>query len=71
MWEVRCEKAVVVGFILGEQGSEREYLVDPSDINWAVGGSVDGWCMGGIQANDGVSCVLITYTRGGFICALF
>lgn len=55
MWEVRCDRGVAVGFILGAGGSEREYSVDPADINWAEGGSVDGWCMGGIQANDRAS----------------
>jgi Eukaryotic aspartyl protease len=55
MWEVRCDHGVAVGFVLGAEGSEREYSVDPADINWAEGGSVDGWCMGGIQANDRAS----------------
>lgn len=55
MWEVRCDRGVAVGFILGGGGSEREYSVDPADISWAEGGSVDGWCMGGIQANDEAS----------------
>lgn len=55
MWEVRCDRGVAVGFILGGGGSEREYSVDPADISWAEGGSVDGWCMGGIQANDEVN----------------
>jgi hypothetical protein len=52
MWEVRCDLGIAMGFVLGEAGSEREYPVDPADVNWAEGGSVDGWCMGGIQAND-------------------
>ena len=52
MWEVRCDRGVAVGFILGEKGSEQEYPVDPEDISWADSGSADGWCMGGIQAND-------------------
>lgn len=54
MWEVRCDRGVSVSFVLGDHGSEREYPVDPGDINWEEGGSSGGWCMGGIQANDGV-----------------
>lgn len=54
MWEVRCDRGVSVSFVLGDNGSEREYTVDPGDINWEEGGSSNGWCMGGIQANDGV-----------------
>lgn len=52
-WEVKCDRGVILGFVLGDNG--REYPVDPGDINWAEGGSGDGWCMGGIQANDGAS----------------
>ncbi|KAF9458653.1 aspartic peptidase domain-containing protein [Collybia nuda] len=55
MWEVRCDRGVSVSFVLGDYGSEREYPLDPSDINWEEGGSSGGWCMGGIQANDGVN----------------
>ncbi|KZT11415.1 acid protease [Laetiporus sulphureus 93-53] len=54
-WQVRCNRAVVVGFILGDAGNQKEYVIDPSDISWEQGsGKQDGWCMGGIQANDGV-----------------
>lgn len=55
LWEVRCNLGVSVSFLLGEKGNEQAYPVDPSDINWKEGGSEDGWCMGGIQANDGVT----------------
>lgn len=54
MWEVRCDRGVSVSFVLGDNGSEREYPIDPGDINWEEGGSSGGWCMGGVQANDGV-----------------
>jgi hypothetical protein len=57
MWEVRCDLGIAMAFVLGEAGSEREYPVDPEDINWIEGGSVDGWCMGGIQANDRASII--------------
>ncbi|KAI0035740.1 aspartic peptidase domain-containing protein [Vararia minispora EC-137] len=53
-WEVRCTRAVVVGFVLGSGGSKREFLVDPSDISWRPS-TEDGWCTGGIQANDDVN----------------
>lgn len=55
IWQVSCRKSLVVGVVLGE---EREFLIDPADISWAEGGSSDGWCMGGIQANDDVSSCL-------------
>lgn len=54
LWEIRCDRGVSVSFVLGESGSEQAFAVDPRDINWEEGGSEDGWCMGGIQANDGV-----------------
>ncbi|KAI0374768.1 acid protease [Pilatotrama ljubarskyi] len=53
-WEVPCNRAVVVGMVLGEGDTQKEYIVDPADISWKEG-SVDGeWCLGGIQSNDGV-----------------
>ena len=58
LYDVRCEAALVVGFVLGRrgEGQKREFMVDPGDVSWAEGGSSsDGWCMGGIQANDNVS----------------
>ncbi|TFK55194.1 acid protease [Heliocybe sulcata] len=55
-WEVKCERAVRVGFLLGsEEGKGSEYVVDPSDVSWSAGGKSDGWCLGGVQANDGVN----------------
>ncbi|RDB20974.1 Chymosin [Hypsizygus marmoreus] len=55
LWEVKCDRGVSVSFLLGEKGNERPYPVNPSDVNWEEGGSEDGWCMGGIQPNDGVN----------------
>jgi len=55
MYEVRCDKAVNVGFVLGLPDNNREFFIDPADISWAEGGQSEGWCIGGIQANDGVS----------------
>jgi hypothetical protein len=58
MWEVRCERGVKVGLVLGDGadgGNEgKEYFLNPADVNWKEGGSNDGWCMGGIQPNDRV-----------------
>ena len=54
LWEVQCERGVIVGFVLGESGSANEYVVHPGDINWATGANGSEWCMGGVQANDGV-----------------
>lgn len=54
-WEVRCERAVSVGFVLGEKDGAREYVVDPTDISWVPSGEELGWCVGGVQANDHVN----------------
>jgi len=53
MWEVRCEKAVILGFVFGTEGNEKEFVADPGDFSWEK--NEDGWCIGGIQANDGVN----------------
>lgn len=55
MWEVRCNRGVVVGLILGENDSKNEYPIHPRDMSWQEGGNSDGWCLGGIQANDQVN----------------
>ncbi|KAI0646935.1 acid protease [Trametes meyenii] len=53
-WEVLCNRAVIVGVVLGEGASQQEYTIDPVDIAWKES-SVDGeWCLGGLQGNDGV-----------------
>jgi hypothetical protein len=54
LWEVRCDRAVDVRFAFGQGDEGREYAVHPEDISWAMGGQGDGWCMGGVQVNDGV-----------------
>lgn len=54
MWEIRCAKAVMMGMVFGTEDNEKEFILDPSDISWAEGGQKDGWCIGGIQANDDV-----------------
>jgi hypothetical protein len=58
LWEVRCERGVLVGFVLGDgpDGGKggKEYVLHPSDISWKEDGEVDGWCIGGVQANDKV-----------------
>ncbi|KAJ3860044.1 aspartic peptidase domain-containing protein [Lentinula novae-zelandiae] len=53
-WQVRCEKALIVGFVFGQGGSYKEFLLDPADISWEEGQSKNGWCLGGVQANDEV-----------------
>ncbi|EPT05963.1 hypothetical protein FOMPIDRAFT_1026836 [Fomitopsis schrenkii] len=53
-WQVRCNRAAVVGLVLGDGDNQKEFVLDPADVNWEPGTSQDGWCMGGIQANDGV-----------------
>ncbi|KAJ3728740.1 acid protease [Lentinula raphanica] len=54
LWQVRCEKAITVGFVLGPEDSSHEFALDPADVNWEEGGSNNGWCLGGIQASDEV-----------------
>ncbi|KAI0705835.1 acid protease [Cytidiella melzeri] len=54
-WQVRCDRAIAVGFVLGEGDSLKEYVIDPEDLSWMQGGKDGEWCTGGIQANDGVS----------------
>ncbi|KAI0079979.1 acid protease [Panus rudis PR-1116 ss-1] len=54
-WEVRCDRSISVGFVLGQDDSQREYFVDPADVSWKSGSHHSEWCMGGFQANDGVS----------------
>lgn len=54
-WEVQCNRAVSVGFVLGDDktGSVKEYMVDPLDINQQTS-NVNGWCTAGIQPSDSV-----------------
>lgn len=53
-WQVRCDRAIVIGFVLGDSSSQKEYTVDPADISWEEGGKDGDWCVGGVQANDQV-----------------
>ncbi|KAH8117268.1 acid protease [Phellopilus nigrolimitatus] len=54
-WKVRCDHAVTVGLVLGNDTTRKETILDPSDVSWMPAGhSADGWCLGGIQSNDGV-----------------
>lgn len=55
-WVVRCNHVISVGLVLGNDTVHREIPLDPSDVSWwPPGSSSDGWCLGGIQSNDGVS----------------
>lgn len=53
-WQVRCERAVDVRIKLGNSDTAKEYPLHPEDVSWAEGETHDGWCTGGIQANNGV-----------------
>lgn len=53
-WEVQCNRAVNVGFELGDDGGSKNYTVHPSDISWGESRSSGGWCMGGVQENNAV-----------------
>jgi len=68
MWEVKCTRAVTVGFNLGDEGNSKEYTVHPADINWGETMSSDGWCLGGVQANDGVSMLSVCSANLRLIC---
>ena len=52
-WQVRCNRAVTIGFVLGDHESMKEYAVDPVDIN-LQGVDPEGWCIAGIQPSDKV-----------------
>lgn len=53
-WQVRCDRAMLVGFVLGHDESQTEYILDPADLSWMEGGKDGDWCLGGVQANNGV-----------------
>ncbi|KAG1900796.1 aspartic peptidase domain-containing protein [Suillus fuscotomentosus] len=53
-WQVRCDRAVDVRIKLGNSDTAKEYPLHPEDVNWAEVETQDGWCTGGIQANNGV-----------------
>lgn len=54
-WQVRCNRGVIVKLALGSEENAKEYVLDPQDVSWMDGGRQGEWCMGGIQANDGVN----------------
>ncbi|KAG1759033.1 aspartic peptidase domain-containing protein [Suillus occidentalis] len=54
MRSVRCDRAVDVRIKLGNSDTAKEYPLHPADISWGEGKTQDGWCTGGIQANNGV-----------------
>ena len=58
-WQVRCDRGVSIGFVLGEGAGQKEYVLDPADLSWKQGLRDGDWCFGGVQANDGV-CVQFT-----------
>ncbi len=49
-WQVRCDVAITLGFVF----DTRTFFLDPADISWNAMDPLDGWCIGGIQANDQV-----------------
>jgi hypothetical protein len=53
-WQVRCDRNIVIGFVLGDGNTQREYVIDPADLSWLQGGKDGEWCLGGVQANDNV-----------------
>ncbi|KAJ3483340.1 hypothetical protein NLI96_g6392 [Meripilus lineatus] len=55
LWQVRCDRAIIVGFVLGDSDSAKEYVLNPSDVSWEEGGRRGDYCLGGIQGNDEVS----------------
>lgn len=59
-WQVRCDRAIVIGFVLGGDDSQKEYVLDPADVSWEEGGKDGDWCTGGVQANDQVSLQVLS-----------
>ncbi|ETW85725.1 aspartic peptidase [Heterobasidion irregulare TC 32-1] len=53
-WQVRCNRAVTIGFVLGDHESMKEYPVDPADIN-LQGVDPEGWCIAGIQPSNKIN----------------
>lgn len=53
-WQVRCDRAIIIGFVLGDDTSAKEYILDPADVSWEEGGRKGDYCLGGIQGNDAV-----------------
>ncbi|KAI5124363.1 hypothetical protein M0805_008968 [Coniferiporia weirii] len=54
-WRVRCNHALTVGLLLGNDTKRTKIILDPSDVSWMPATPPsDGWCSGGIQGNDGV-----------------
>ncbi|KAJ6488613.1 aspartic peptidase domain-containing protein [Mycena vitilis] len=50
-YQILCTHAVLLGFVIADE----EYLLHPADVSWAEGATADGWCTGGVQANDNVN----------------
>lgn len=55
LWQIKCNRAVLVGFVLGDAGATGEYTVDPADVSWRADDEGDGWCTGGIQESNSVN----------------
>jgi hypothetical protein len=53
-WQVKCERAVDVRIKLGNPDNAKDYPLHPEDISWTEDRTWDGWCTGGIQANNAV-----------------
>ena len=49
-WQVPCNLAIEMTFVFGNVTIH----VDPADLSWEAQQSPDGWCNGGVQANDQV-----------------
>jgi hypothetical protein len=59
-WQVRCDRGVAVGFRLGDDVNSRTFYIDAADISQTDAWHQDGWCMGGVQANDKVSYIALS-----------
>src|SRR6266702_903023 len=54
LWQIKCNRAVLVGFVLGDASATGEYMVDPANASWRADDKGDGWCTGGIQESNSV-----------------
>lgn len=62
-WLVHCNHLLNVSFLLGNDTQRQGVILDPSDVNWMPETAPsDGWCLGGIQSNDGVCLPLFIRT---------
>ncbi|KAH9030621.1 hypothetical protein EDB85DRAFT_2146547 [Lactarius pseudohatsudake] len=51
-WQIKCNRAVRVGFVLGDAGATGECIVDLADVSWRADDKGDRRCARGIQESN-------------------